>query len=101
MKYGDRLLNAFLPSIVLMMPRMFYRGIILYFCWLWFIVPIFGVAVIPLWEAIPISGLASLLTFEKIGKACELREAWIRVGEWAVGATVFFVAAYIFHIIRT
>lgn len=90
--------NSLKPSIILMMPRMFYRGIILYFCWLWFVVPLFGVPVIPIWEAIPISGLVSILTFERIGMFHDVREAWVRVGEWSLGATVFFVAAFIFHL---
>ena len=95
----ERIYKTFYPSIILMMPRMFYRGVILYFCWLWFIVP-FGLPIIPIWYAIPISGLISILTFEQIGRMHDPVEAWKRVGEWSVGATVFFASAFMFHILR-
>lgn len=83
-----------------MLPRMFYRGVILYFCWLWFVAPVFGLPPLPLWESIPISGLISLLTFERIGEIENATDAWITVGRWWIGATVFLAAAYAMHIMR-
>lgn len=83
-----------------MLPRMFYRGIILFFCWIWFVVPIFGLPIIPLWYAIPLSGVVSLLSFEKIGDVDNTVDAWINLGRWFIGASVFFMAAFLMHLLR-
>lgn len=96
----QKIYNAFAPSVILMLPRMFYRGLILYFCWIWFIVPIFGLPIIPLWEAITIGGAVSLLTFEQIGLVENTNEAWLILAKWCIGATVFFVAAFVMHLMR-
>ena len=94
---NKEIFRSLVPTTILMMPRMFYRGLILYFCWLWFVVPLFALPIMPLWYAIPLSGLVSILTFEKIGVCHSIQESWVRVGEWALGATVFFIAAFVFH----
>lgn len=90
--------KTFIPSACLMIPRMLYRGIMLYYCWLWFIVPIFKIAMLPLISAVCIGGMVSMLTFEDIGQIDNTQLALIRLGQWAIGASAFFVAIYLIHL---
>jgi hypothetical protein len=65
---------------------------------MWFVASLFGLPIIPFWDAVAISGLVSLLTFERIGEISEVQEAWIAVGRWSIGATVFFASAWLLHL---
>jgi hypothetical protein len=66
---------------------------------MWFIVPGLHVPEMSLIYAVPISGLVSLLTFEKIGESEKISDSWIEVGRWAIGATVFLASAFLIHLI--
>ena len=84
-------------SSILIIPRALYRGVILYFCWLWFLVP-WGLPYLPYWTATIIGGVVSTLTFEHIGETHNSTSAFIKMMEWFFGINVFFLFAFIVHL---
>lgn len=89
--------NVAKASAVMIIPRMLYRGVILYFCWMWFIVE-YGLPPMDYWTATIIGGLISTLTFEHIGETKSISEAYAKMIEWFIGINVFFVAAFLIHL---
>ena len=90
--------NIVKASAILIIPRMLYRGVILYFCWWWFVVPYLGFPPINFWVAAALGGVISTLTFEHIGETKSFAVANKKMIEWLIGINIFFLAAFLIHL---
>lgn len=93
----DLIISAFILSV----PRMFYRGLMLYFGWFWFITPFIGLKPLPFLAAVSISGIISLMTFEHIGEIHSSSLAFKRLIEWLVAASIPFFFIFLINLFVT
>lgn len=90
------IIDTIKASSILIIPRMLYKGFILYFCWMWFAIP-YGLPELDYWTATVMGGVTSVLTFEHIGQTHNTTTAFRAMMEWMFGASVFLAVAFLIH----
>ena len=91
--------NIFLASATLIIPRMLYRGVILYFCWRWFMLD-YGFPPLDYFTAAAMGGVLSVFTLSHMGEVKTVYEAQKKLVEWLIAISTFFAGAYVLYLIK-